>query len=125
MSTTLERFQGATLSLAKSAHIKERLTDAYRNHLALILEDELPSELRDEFRELGRVLTREPPLLRGEDSFRATVRKMSSDDADDIAYRVVRLFAMLSRAQAGLSRQKTSKSVQNVVPLYLAEASAA
>ncbi len=125
MSTTLERFQGATLSLAKSAHIKERLTDAYRNHLALILEDELPSELRDEFRELGRVLTREPPLLRGEDSFRATVRKMSSDDADDIAYRVVRLFAMLSRAQAGLSRQKTSKSVQNVVPLYLAEASPA
>ncbi len=125
MSTTLERFQGATLSLAKSAHIKERLTDAYRNHLALILEDELPSELRDEFRELSRVLTREPPLLRGEDSFRATVRKMSSDDADDIAYRVVRLFAMLSRGQAAVPRQKTSKGLQNVVPLYLAEASPA
>jgi hypothetical protein len=121
MYTTLDRFQGATLSLARSAHIKERITDAYRNHLALIAEDELPNELRDEFRLLNVELTREPPLLRGEDSIRATVRKMSCDEAEAFACRVVRLFAVLSRAE-GTFRPKASKSALNVVPLYLAEA---
>ncbi len=122
MNTTFERFQGATLSLARSAHIKERLTDAFRNHLAHIAEDELPSELREEFDALSQELTREPPLLRGEDSFRATVRKMSCDEAEAIACRVVRLFAILSRAQSGSARNKPQKNSASVVPLYLAEA---
>jgi hypothetical protein len=120
MSTTLDRFEGATLSLTRSAHIKERLTDAYRNHLALIEEDELPIELREEFRELSRALTREPPLLRGEDSIRATVRKMSCGEAENVAGRVVCLYAVLSRAQP--MRAKAAKAAPNVVPMYVAEA---
>jgi len=121
MSTTLERFEGATLSLTRSAHIKERLTDAYRNYLALIEADELPIELREEFLELSHALTREPPLLRGEDSIRATVRKMSCGEAENVAGRVVCLFAILSRAQ--LSRAKPAKVAANiVVPMYVAEA---
>ncbi len=122
MNTTFDRFQGATLSLARSAHIKERLTDAFRNHLALIAEDELPSELREEFRILSHEVTREPPLLRGEDSFRATVRKMSCDEAEAVACRVVHMFAGLYRTQVASARIKPSKSTANVVPLYLAEA---
>ncbi len=121
MNTTLDRFQGATMSLARSAHIKERITDAYRNHLALVTEDELPIELREEFRTLSDELKREPPLLRGEDSIRATVRKMSCDEAEAVARRVVSIFVVLSLTQGGL-RTKPSKSVANVVPLYLAEA---
>jgi hypothetical protein len=46
MSTTWEKFQGATLSLARSGSIKERLTDAYRNHLSAVAEEELPREIR-------------------------------------------------------------------------------
>ena len=42
MSTAWDNFQGATLSLARSGTIKDRLTDAYRNHLAAVTEDELP-----------------------------------------------------------------------------------
>jgi hypothetical protein len=122
MSTTFERFQGATLSLARSAPIKERLTDAFRNHLALIEEDELPNELREEFRTLSHEVTREPPLLRGEDALRATVRKLSCDEAEAIASRVVHLFVDLSRTQATHVRQKSQKGVPAVVPLYLAEA---
>jgi hypothetical protein len=122
MSTTFERFQGATLSLARSGHIKERLIDAYRNHIALIAEEELPSELRDEFRALSDTLTRERPLLRGEDSARATVRKLSCEEADEIASRVVGLFVLLSKTQAAGARGKVPKSTPHVVPLYLAEA---
>jgi hypothetical protein len=133
MSTTLERFEGATLSLAKSALVKERITDAYRNHLALIAEDELPLELREEFRELCGVLTRERPMVRGDDSFRATVRKMSAQDADDVAHRVIKIFASLARTEAIqtvlVPRAKIAKAVQNaaqnVVPLYMSEAAEA
>ena len=122
MSTTFERLQGATLSLSRSAPIKERLTDAFRNHLALIEETELPNELREEFRTLSHEVTREPPLLRGEDALRATVRKLSCDEAEAIASRVVHLFGDLSRTQATLARQKSQKAASAVVPLYLAEA---
>ena len=120
-TTTLERFEGATLSLTRSAHIKERLTDAYRNYLALVEEDELPIELREEFRDLSHALTRERPLLRGEDSIRATVRKMSCGEAENAAGRVVCLFAILLRAQLAGSRVK-AKAAPTIVPMYAAEA---
>jgi len=122
MSTTFERLQGATLSLAGSAPIKERLTDAFRNHLALIEEGELPSELREEFRTLHHEVTREPPLLRGEDALRATVRKLSCEEAEAIACRVVHLFVDLTRTQVASVRPKGLKGPAAVVPLYLAEA---
>jgi hypothetical protein len=118
MSTTLEKFQGAALSLARSGSIKERLTAAYRNHLAFIEEGELPIELRDEFRSFSHALTRERPLFRGEDSVRATVRKMSNHEADEVASRVVRMFGALSNGLSSGVRAKGSKGVPQVVPLY-------
>jgi hypothetical protein len=96
MSTTLEKFRGAALSLARSGSIKDRLTVAYRNYLALVDESELPRELVAEFRAVNRALNRERPLLRGEDTFRATVRKMSSLEADEVASSVVRMFGAMS-----------------------------
>jgi hypothetical protein len=96
MSTTLDKFRGAALSLARSGSIKERLTDAYRNHLAFVSENDLPSELIAEFRAVNRALNRERPLVRGEDTFRATVRKMSSVEADAVASTVVRLYGAIS-----------------------------
>jgi hypothetical protein len=100
MSTTWEQFEGAALSLARSGSIKERLTDAYRNHLALVNVDELPDALRAEFRACHAALTRERPL-RGEDAVRATVRKMSNHEADEVAGSVVRLFAAMAREFPG------------------------
>ncbi len=66
--TAWELFQDATLSLARSGALKDRLSEAYQNHLARVDESELPKELRDEFRSFSQRLTREPPLLRGEGS---------------------------------------------------------
>jgi hypothetical protein len=100
MSTTWERLEGAALSLARSGPIKDRLTDAYRQHLAQLSAEELPESLRAEFRACHEALTREPPLLRGEDAVRATVRKMSSHEADEVACSLVRLFAALVRETA-------------------------
>src|SRR5215813_12957840 len=99
MSTnpTWEKFQLATIALARSGAIKERLENAYRNHLCTIAEEDLPKEFRDEFRAFSRALTRERPVLRGEDAFRATLRKMSYVEAEDIACAVVQLFCELPR----------------------------
>jgi len=138
MSTTWEQLEGAALSLARSGPIKDRLADAYRNHLALVKPDELPEALRAEFRACHDALTRERPL-RGEDAVRATVRKMSNQEADELACSVVRLFAamvregardntrelpelLLNGTAAGGGRAKVLKSSPQVIPLYAAEA---
>ena len=137
MSTAWEQLEGAALSLARSGPIKERLTDAYRNHLALVNAEELPDTLREEFRACHDALTRERPQ-RGEDAVRATVRKMSNQEADDVACSVVRLFAALAREETALAmpevldgaltngsagaRVKLRKGVPQVIPLYGAEA---
>jgi hypothetical protein len=119
MNSVWEKFQSATLSLARSGAIKDRLTEAYRNYLAKVSEDELPKDLREDFRAFGRALTRERPLLRGEDAFRATIRKMSNDEADQVAAAVVLMFAAIPRSFAPPMR---SSSSAQIVPLYLAEA---
>jgi hypothetical protein len=118
IGTAWEKFQSATLSLARSGAIKDRLTEAYRNYLALVQEDELPKELREDFRAFVRALTRERPLLRGEDAFRATIRKMSNEQADEVAANIVLLFAAIPRSFA--TPMRGSNSAQ-IVPLYVAE----
>jgi len=139
MGTALEQLEGAALALARSAPIKERLADAYRNHLALVNPEELPAALRAEFRACHDTLTRERPLP-GEDAVRATVRKMSSQQAEQVAGSVVRLFAAMARqaiAEAALATAEVPdaaltngsggarvlrKSVPQVVSLYVTKA---
>jgi hypothetical protein len=112
MSTTWEKFQGATLSLARSGSLKDRLTDAYRNHLSAVAEDELPREIREQFHNVRCSLTRESPQ-RGEDAIRATVRKMSCHEAENIAETVVQMMSVMARAP---------QTARAAVPLYLIEA---
>src|SRR5688572_14973578 len=114
-----EKFHGATLSLVRTGTIKDRLNDAYRNYLAHVDETELPKEIRDEFRAFSCSLHRERPLLRGEDAVRATIRKMSSDEADEVASSVVRMYGVISRGMVP-SAQRSPSGAQ-VIPLYLAE----
>ena len=105
MSTTWEHLEGAVLTLARSGAIKERLADAFRNHLAPMNADDLPDGLRAEFRACHDALTRERPL-RGEDAVRATVRKMSNEEADEAACGVVRMFGALAQASQQVTQQQ-------------------
>ena len=135
MDTTWAELEGAALSLVRSGPIKDRLIDAYRNHLALVNAEELPEALRADFRACHDALTRERPL-RGEDAVRATVRKMSSHEADAIACCLVRLFAAAVReatrqinppmpevvlnGAASAVRAKSLKSVPQSISLFVA-----
>jgi hypothetical protein len=95
MSSTWGELQGAVLTLVRSGAIKDRLADAFRNHLAHLNADDLPDAARAEFRACHDTLTRERPL-RGEDAVRATVRKMSTEEADEVACSVVRIFGTVT-----------------------------
>lgn len=116
--STWEKLQGATMSLVRSGSIKDRLAEAYRAYLAELSEEELPRDVREEFHAITEALTRERPMLRGEDAVRATLRKMSSEEADRIACSVVRLFAAVPRVSIAPRHIPSAQ----VVPLYLAEA---
>jgi hypothetical protein len=130
MSTTWEQLEGAVLSLARSGAIKDRLCDAYRNHLAHVDAATLPEAERADFSSCRDALTREHPL-RGEDAVRATVRKMSNEEAEAVAQSVVRLYSAVARAtnvepaplaSDALMTRKPLKSVPQVISLYAAEA---
>jgi hypothetical protein len=121
MNTTLDLFEAATVSLTRSAPIKDRLAHAYLNYLIYVHEEDLPADICEEFRALSDTLTRVSPQLRGDDALRATVRKMSNNDAAEAASAVVRIFGAVSRASstsAPQSAASSSRAVTNVVALH-------
>jgi hypothetical protein len=125
MNSTLDLFEAATVSLTRPAPIKDRLAHAYRNYLAYVDEEDLPADVCEEFRALTDTLTRTRPEFRGDDALRATVRKMSSDDAAAAASAVVRMFGAVSRASMTASHDAADSapnSVTKVVALHMAKA---
>ena len=136
MDTTWQQLEGAALVLARSSSIKDRLAEAYRDHLSQVNPEEIPEALRAQFRVCLEALTRERPQ-RGEDAVRATVRKMSNPEADEIACSLVRLYGALVResqrpsdaallttvpAVAAASPGRGKKSVPQIISLYAQEA---
>jgi len=93
-----ENFHKATLELAKSAALKQRLTDAFSRHLLDMPASEMPGKLRGDFEALCKRMTSVSPL-RGETAVAATVRKMSLPEADACAARIVALLDALYRVQ--------------------------
>jgi len=121
MNNAWERFHCATMSLANDGTIKDRLTEAYLHHLSALDEEEMPRELREEFRALRVQLRREPPLHKREDPVRATVRKMSNSEATACAHTVVRLIVAMSKPTPVTNTRSTPVAVP-VIKLFAAEA---
>lgn len=117
-----EKFQSATVELAGSGPIKQRLIGAYVHHLDEVTEEHVPKEVREEFCELRRAMRAVNPL-RGEDPVRATVRKMSDGEAQRYALQIVNLFCTLSRSQRPMAMPAAvaNTSSASVVQLYAAE----
>jgi hypothetical protein len=98
MSRVYDRLESATLHFARSGAIKDRLEGAWRQCLANIEADDVPHELRLQFLELSAQIQRQRPL-RGEDAVRATIRKMSNEEAERLASLIVRMFCRMTRQQ--------------------------
>jgi hypothetical protein len=122
MSRVYDRLESATLLLARGGSIKDRLNGAWRQYLANIDAEDVPREVRLQFLELSSAMQRERPL-RGEDAVRATIRKMSNEDAERHAAHIVRMFCKLTRQQE-LELPVPAPNSAAVVQLFAAEASA-
>lgn len=119
--SVLNRLHGAMLELVSSAPIKQRLMAAFSRHLQDLDPAELPPELRAPFGELFAELQAVKPL-RSESAIQATVRKMSADQADRYAVRIVTLYGDLARGPATVTRLVREKREESgaVVPLLFA-----
>ena len=96
MTNHADRFFAAVTVLASDGHIKQRLIKAYQDNLDEISEDELPAQAKPAFADLRAQMHRVSPL-NGEGPIRASVRKMSLEEASCCAAVVVRLFRDLLR----------------------------
>ena len=119
MSRVYDRLESATLLLTRSGAIKDRLDGAWRQYLANLEPDDVPREVRLQFLELAAAIQRERPL-RGEDAVRATIRKMSNEEAERHAAHIVRMFCRMTRQQE-LELPMPAGQGAAVVQLFAAE----
>lgn len=98
MSNAWESFFAATIVLASAGPVKHRLFEAYRTHLLGLDQEDLPKEIREEFSSVCSCMSCVRPL-RGETAEQATVRKMSDNEAGQIAVRIVNMLGVIARAQ--------------------------
>jgi hypothetical protein len=119
MSRVYDRLESATLRLARGGSIKDRLDGAWRQYLSSLDAEDVPHEVRLNFLELSSAMQRERPL-RGEDAVRATIRKMSNEDAERQAALIVRMFCKITRQQE-LELPMPTPTSGAVVQLFAAE----
>jgi len=115
------RLEAAALSLTGPGQLKDRLAEAYQRHLEDIAEGDVPGELGVEFAQMTQAL-HQARALPGDDVVKASVRKLSNEQARQYAELVIRLYGMF----AGMHHQVTSsRTVRLNAPLahLLAEAS--
>lgn len=111
MGNMLEHLWAAVFLLVSAESIKRRLVDAYSAHLAEIDQNELPHEVRDEFKEIVHTISHVKPL-RGESAVQATVRKMSDADASRCATSIVEFLGKITELQSR-PRQKVLRAVNS------------
>ncbi len=112
-----QRFAAAVETLIGDGPVKQRLANAYGQHLAELTEANLPTGLRKEFAELQAAVTKVAPAGT-ETRVRATVQKMSAAEAAGHAATIVKLYVELMN---GLDRAEPLKVVTppRKAPRYL------
>lgn len=119
MSNLVDRFITAVSVMAGNGHIKQRLVQSYEDNLQGIECDDLPVAARQPYADLRAMLQSVSPL-NGEGAVRATVRKMSANDAEQCAGLMVRLLAEVIRG-SGSEQKRLPLQVDEraVVPPFL------
>lgn len=120
MFDPVDRFFAAVSVMAGDGHVKQRLVQAYEDNLQHIEEGLLPAEAREPFAELKRSMKSVAPL-NGEGPIRATVRKMSAQEAARCGQLMLELLAVLIRCSAKGQGARTSKAVdeRTALPPFL------
>jgi hypothetical protein len=121
MDNLLDLLLQATITLTQGGAIKDRLADAYAAHLIQIDSEDLPEHLRSDFEALCTAMRRERPQPR-ESEIRASVRKMSNEDAARHAAAVVKIFAGVARTGSGTAVRRARNPISSpIVNLFAAD----
>jgi hypothetical protein len=112
MSATWDRFHGAALLLAGAGPVKQRLADAFRTHLVELDVEELPRELRAEFRSLSALLT-SGRAVGGSSVIDATVRKLSEVQAAAYSGRLIGMYGQLAQSKAHAQRAPALRAINS------------
>lgn len=123
MNSVLEHLQSAMLRLAAAGSVKDRLAEAYLHHLCLLEPHQVPEAHRADFIALCKALVRERPLP-NENPVRASVRKMSVEEANGYASLIVTIFGAAARAAHAQSAPLPRAVPSGLAPLiqrYAAE----
>jgi hypothetical protein len=99
MTQNWEHFRCATLTLVGPGPVKQRLCDAYMKHLRMVDEESLPRSIQLGYTELAQAM-RCAQAAGGLGAVEASVRKMSEQDAGNLAARVLEMFVEFSREGA-------------------------
>ncbi len=110
MTSVTARFEAAVGTLVGEEPVKQRLAQAWTQHLAAVRPDDLPNPLGEEFSQLKSALERIRPC--GQESrTQASVRKMSSREAGQHAGVILRIFAELMRVAPRVETGRESLKV--------------
>jgi hypothetical protein len=115
------RLEAAALSMTGPGTIKDRLLDAC-SHLEDVQQSDLGA-LGAEFAEMNQALHR-ARALPGDDVVKASVRKLSNDEAKRYAELVVRLYGMSAGMKQQINNGRGNRSVAPLLKFLSVEASA-
>lgn len=113
MSHQVNCFAAAMAVIVGNNHIKQRLIQAYQDHLLSLENDQLPIPMRQPFADLTHLMNRVAPL-KGEGPVCASVRKMSPLETERCAQLILELYGAAIRH---------GDSGQKVLPLVVDEKS--
>jgi hypothetical protein len=89
------RLEAAVTTLSGNGALKDRLTRAYARHLEQLETEALPPTVRSEFAALANAL-HSARALPGDNVVRASVRKLSNEEAERCAALIVRTYTQVA-----------------------------
>lgn len=117
MTSLSERLESAALALSGPQGIKERLFAAWNGHLSDLELRDFPREVRDDFEAMRQALSRERALP-GDSVLKASLRKLSNDEAARYAALIIRTYGTV----AALKAPQVTLVARNTPPLpFLAD----
>src|SRR5689334_3851494 len=92
-----QKFLSAVYGMAQSPlNLQARLRDAFAGSLVHLKEDEdLPPDLRQDFRTITEKLTAREEEIPGEGSIAASARALSDREAEELARKIVHIYDVL------------------------------
>jgi hypothetical protein len=100
-SSLSRRLESAVTALTAHGALRDRLALAYGQYLDKLDAHDVPEELRGDFTEMATALHR-VAALPGDTVIRASVRKLSNDEAQRYAVLIVRLYGLCTAANPTL-----------------------